>query len=121
MKVPSRASNPHQLVCPLCASRVLLPSSDNRGACSSCGGFVGGAMVRTLWHITALPAARGRHAGDCGHPEMRRLSDGTFHFPACGLEVLPVATSNPVDDSDPWPGPKSRKGPRKETSQREEE
>ncbi|MBA2715209.1 MAG: hypothetical protein H0U55_16875, partial [Rubrobacteraceae bacterium] len=33
---------------------------------------------------------------ECGHPEMRRLPDGTYHCPACGSEVLPPGAS-PVD------------------------
>jgi ribosomal protein L37AE/L43A len=121
MKDPRRASSPNHLVCPLCGSGELLLSARNRAACSSCGDLVGGAMVRTLRQITALPAARGRHACDCDHPEMRRVSDGTFHCPACGLEVSPVDASTPVGEPDPQPGPKSRQGPCKEINQRDEE
>jgi uncharacterized Zn finger protein (UPF0148 family) len=46
--------------------------------------------MATLQQIVALPDALGEHACECGHPEMRRLPDGTFHCPACGSEVLPI-------------------------------
>ena len=58
--------------------------------CESCGGSLSGAMLETLWRISALPDAVGAHTCECGHPEMRLLPDGTFHCPACGSEVLPV-------------------------------
>jgi hypothetical protein len=53
-------------------------------------------MLETLRYIAALPDALGKHACECGHPEMRRLPDRTFHCPACGSEVLPIdAPSTP--------------------------
>jgi ribosomal protein L37AE/L43A len=53
-------------------------------------------MLLTLEQIIALPDASGKHTCECGHPEMRRLPDGTFHCPSCGAEVLPVeAISGP--------------------------
>lgn len=48
-----------------------------------------GALLETLRRISGLPDALGRHPCECGHPEMRRLPDGTFHCPGCGSEVLP--------------------------------
>jgi hypothetical protein len=45
--------------------------------------------------IIALADALGRHACECGHPEMRRLPDGVFHYPACGSEV--IGPSNVAD------------------------
>jgi hypothetical protein len=47
-------------------------------------------MLEALRQITALPEALGSHACECGHPEMRRLPDGTFHCPSCGSEVGPI-------------------------------
>jgi hypothetical protein len=47
-------------------------------------------MLETLWRISALPDTIGNHACECGHPEMRRLPDGTYHCPSCGSEVLPI-------------------------------
>jgi ribosomal protein L37AE/L43A len=49
-------------------------------------------MLLTLEQIVALPGASGKHACECGHPEMRRLPDGTFHCPSCGSEVSPIQT-----------------------------
>jgi hypothetical protein len=51
---------------------------------------VSGPMLETLRQITDLPEALGNHACECGHPEMRRLPDGTRHCPSCGSEVVPV-------------------------------
>jgi hypothetical protein len=48
-------------------------------------------MLEALRQIVALPDALGAHAcEECAHPEMRLLTDGTFHCPACRSEVLPV-------------------------------
>jgi hypothetical protein len=49
-------------------------------------------MLLTLEQIIALPDALGEHACGCGHPEMRRLPDETFHCPSCGAEVLSIET-----------------------------
>jgi hypothetical protein len=57
-------------------------------------------MLETLWRITALPDALGRHACECGHPEMRLLPDGVFHCPACGSEVLPADVPSALSKSD---------------------
>ena len=35
----------------------------------------------------------GKHACECGHPEMRSLPDGTFHCPACRSEVVPAPSN----------------------------
>jgi hypothetical protein len=47
-------------------------------------------MLLTLEQIIALSDALGRHARECGHPEMSRLPDGVLHCPSCGSEVLPI-------------------------------
>ncbi len=81
----------NQVICPTCEAGELQPW---RGAylykCDFCSHAVDGALFRTLEQITALPDALGKHACECGHPEMRRLPNGIFHCPACGSEVLPI-------------------------------
>lgn len=42
--------------------------------------------------VIDLPEALGRHACECGHPEMRRLEAGVYRCPACGDEVRPPRT-----------------------------
>jgi ribosomal protein L37AE/L43A len=86
----SVASRPDSLVCPLCEASKLHPSDRDSMRCESCGGRLSGAMLETLWRISALPDALGSHACECGHPEMRLLPDRTYRCPACGSEVLPV-------------------------------
>ena len=101
MRVSSLTSGPKALVCPLCEVYQLQPSGSDSARCGSCASLVSGAMLETLRCITALPDALGRHACECGHPEMRHLPDGTFHCPACGSEVLPIdASSTPLKPSE---------------------
>jgi hypothetical protein len=57
-------------------------------------------MLKALRQITDLPDALGRHACECGHPEMRRLPDGTHHCPACRSEVAPVDTHEILSEPD---------------------
>ena len=95
VRAPTASSSGH-LVCPACRSGELRHrGSDSLVVCDSCDSSLEGAILRTLEQIVALPDALGRHACECGHPEMRRLPDGAFHCPACGSEVLPIeATSD---------------------------
>ena len=93
MKSSSLVSRSDSLVCPLCEADRLRRSGNDLQRCGSCGGCVSGLMLETLEQITALPDALGRHACECGHPEMRCLPDGTYHCPACGSEVLPLCAS----------------------------
>jgi uncharacterized Zn finger protein (UPF0148 family) len=86
----SLASRPDSLVCPLCEASKLHPSDRDAMHCELCGGRLSGVMLETLRRISALPDALGKHACECGHPEMRILPDGTFHCPACGSEILPI-------------------------------
>ena len=88
------------LVCPVCGSDELLPRGSGLLAdCDSCGLGFDGAIVGTLKQIVALPDALGEHAcEECGHPQMRRLPDKTFHCPSCGSEVLPIIVG-PVSES----------------------
>jgi hypothetical protein len=48
-----------------------------------------GELLKALFGLLALPDALGRHASECGHPEMSRLPDGVFLCPACRAEVTP--------------------------------
>jgi hypothetical protein len=84
-------SRPDHLVCPVCGygslrGRVLLSRSAD---CESYRYALDGITVGTLEQIVALPDAMGKHACECGHPEMCYLPDGTFHCPACRSEVVP--------------------------------
>jgi ribosomal protein L37AE/L43A len=93
MRGSSRASyGPNSIVCPMCEIGRLDPREPLPIHCGSCGRAVGGDILETLRQIIVLPDAVGRHACECGHPEMRRLPDGVYWCPACGSEVLPVAT-----------------------------
>src|SRR5215207_84594 len=89
-------SRPDRLVCPVCGYGALRPrgSLSRSAECESCCCAFGGSTVGTLRQIAALPDALGKHACECGHPEMRSLPDGTFHCPACRSEV--VSTPNPI-------------------------
>jgi ribosomal protein L37AE/L43A len=92
MRVSSSSSRSDYLVCPVCQVGELRPFGGEGGRCGSCGSILGTAMLLTLEQIIALPGASGKHACECGHPEMRRLPDGTFHCPSCGAEVSPIET-----------------------------
>lgn len=83
------------LTCPFCEVSGLQPFGQNSVRCTSCGAHFGGSLLDTLRQIIGLPDATGRHACECGHPEMRRLPDGVYRCPACGAEVLPL-TARPV-------------------------
>ncbi len=85
----------HSLRCPFCEVYELDTSGHNSARCPSCGALLSGVLLKTLLQITALPLVVGRHACECGHPEMRRLPDEVYWCPACGSEVLPV-TAPPV-------------------------
>ena len=85
----------HSLTCPFCEACELRPFGHNAVRCGSCGGILNGALLETLHQIAGLPDAVGRHACECGHPEMRHLPDDVYWCPACGSEVLPV-TAPPV-------------------------
>ena len=90
MKVPSHIrSRPGHTVCPACGSGELRFRGPGLTDCDSCGRAFDGSILMTLNQIVALPDALGKHACECGHPEMRLLPDGVFRCPACGSEVLP--------------------------------
>ena len=79
----------HHAACPYCEAGEFRPSGPSLARCDGCEGVLGGDLLRTLIRIRALPDALGRHACECGHPEMRRLPDGVFACPACRAEVTP--------------------------------
>jgi ribosomal protein L37AE/L43A len=92
MKMQDRiTTGAHSLRCPFCEVYELEPSGHASARCASCGAMLGGVLLATLRQITELPLAVGRHACECGHPEMRRLPDGVYRCPACGSEVTPVS------------------------------
>jgi hypothetical protein len=80
----------HTLCCPFCEIYELEPFGYNSVRCESCGAILAGALLETLLWIAELPDVVGRHACECGHPEMRLLPDEVYWCPACGSEVLPV-------------------------------
>jgi ribosomal protein L37AE/L43A len=84
------ATKLHPLICPFCEAHDLRSFGHNSARCEYCGGLLSGVLVQTLLEITGLPDAVGRHACECGHPEMRRLPDGVYRCPACGSEVVPA-------------------------------
>jgi ribosomal protein L37AE/L43A len=96
MRNSTMASRLDSLVCPLCEAHKLYPSGQGSMTCQSCRSHLHGSMLETLRYISALPDTLGRHACECGHPEMRLLPDKTYHCPACGSEVPPAdVTSTP--------------------------
>lgn len=92
MRVSSRTmSRPDHTVCPACGSGELRRhESGLLASCDSCRRAFDSPILRTLAQIVALPDALGKHACECGHPEMRRLPDGVLHCPACSSEVLSI-------------------------------
>ena len=84
----------NHFVCPLCEVHELEPHGRGSALCPHCGRLDGG-FLKTLREISALPDAIGAHACECGHPGMRRLPDGVYRCPACGLEVLPISRPQP--------------------------
>lgn len=94
MKGFSPASGTGYLVCPVCEAAELHHIGGEYARCRGCGYAPDPAMLLTLEQIVALPGALGKHACECGHPEMRHLPDGVFHCPACGTEVLTVETTS---------------------------
>ncbi len=77
------------IACPSCGAGELRPCSPYLFRCDECDQTLEEALLKTLFQIRKLPDAIGRHACDCGHPEMRHLPDNVFWCPACCLEVTP--------------------------------
>src|SRR3712207_5256622 len=75
--------------CPHCESGQVDPEDPTLARCPVCSRAPQGWVLKTLEEITSLPDATGTHAcEECGHPQMRRLPDGTVWCPACGQEIL---------------------------------
>jgi ribosomal protein L37AE/L43A len=99
--LPSHATTrPGHLICPVCESGELYTRrlAPLLAGCDSCGGAFDDVVLGMLEQIVALADVVGKHACECGHPEMRRLPDSTFHCPACRSEVVPTE-SNPTPSS----------------------
>jgi hypothetical protein len=90
VKAPFVASKCGHLVRPVLETGELVSLDGDCARCGLCEGVLDTAMLLALEHISALSDAWGKHACECGHPEMRHLPDGTFHRPSCGSEVLPL-------------------------------
>ncbi|MGH3086074.1 MAG: hypothetical protein ACRDSJ_01995 [Rubrobacteraceae bacterium] len=86
----------HTMICPSCESGELRPFGRVSMRCFSCDQVIGGPMLETLRNIYILPDAIGKHACECGHPEMKHLPDGVYWCPACGSEVLPANAAHPI-------------------------
>ncbi len=84
----------HSLRCPFCELYELEPSGHDSAHCPSCGASLSGELLATLRQITGLPLVLGKHACECGHPEMRLLPDGVYRCPACAAEVTPISHSS---------------------------
>ena len=106
MKSSSLESRPGSLVCPLCEVHKLDARGHSAAHCAWCGRVASGTTLEALRQIIELPEALGSHACECGHPEMRRLPDGTRHCPACGSEVVPIdaraTLSGPEEHGEAW-------------------
>lgn len=89
-------SNTSPAICPFCESANLEAFGRNSVRCRTCGGILGGELLEALRTIVALPVTVGRHACECGHPEMRLLPDDVYRCPACGAEVVPVSAGAPT-------------------------
>ncbi len=89
----SITADSHSLRCPFCEVYELEPTGYASAHCPSCRGSLSGVLLETLLQIVKHPETKGRHACECGHPEMKLLPDGVYWCPACGSEVLPLSQS----------------------------
>lgn len=85
----SELSKPRPILCPLCEANELLMVGPNAARCDACEYSMGGGLIGTLRGMARLPEAVGRHACECGYPEMRLLPDGVYQCPDCRAEVTP--------------------------------
>ena len=86
-------------MCPACELGEQRTCGPERSRCDSCARVLNGTVLETLRQIAALPEVIGTHSCECGHPEMRELSDGVLHCPACGSEVLPLKSDSTLGGS----------------------
>jgi hypothetical protein len=85
VKGSALASRPHAVICSICEAGELFFLGGNSARSTTCGGHLGGALLKTLRERVALSDTLGEHACDCGHPEMRRVPDGVFLCPIVAL------------------------------------
>jgi hypothetical protein len=72
MRVPSpTASRGDNIICPFCASGLLVSRGPGFARCDSCGLPLLGSALETLREIVDLPDALGVHACECDHPSRR--------------------------------------------------
>src|SRR5215217_5229178 len=88
-KLTHISSNTNSIICPCCGIDELERSADGVVGCSRCVRPISTQVLETLEQIVSLPDAIGRHACECGHPEMRHLADGVLRCPGYRSEVLP--------------------------------
>jgi ribosomal protein L37AE/L43A len=93
------SSNTYSIICPCCGIDELERSAEGEARCTRCDRPIGTQVLKTLEQIVSLPDARGSHACECGHPEMRRLADGIMWCPGCGSEVVPFSASEMRSES----------------------
>ena len=87
------SSNINSIICPCCGINELERGTEGAARCTRCDRPISTQVLKTLEQIASLPDAVGSHACECGHPEMRRLADGTTWCPGCGSEVVPLSAS----------------------------
>ena len=73
--------------CPLCGRGEMLMVNAFLVRCTECEETISYSLFKTLHEIRNLREARGKHPCECGHPEMRRLPDGTYRCPSCNPEI----------------------------------
>jgi ribosomal protein L37AE/L43A len=76
-----------QVTCPLCESGEMFQIYPFLARCTGCGETISYGFFNTLRQLENLRDARGKHACECGHPEMRSLPDGTYHCPSCSTDI----------------------------------
>jgi ribosomal protein L37AE/L43A len=94
------SANTDSIICPCCGINALERSVQGMVHCTRCDRPISTQLLKTLEQIVSLPDAIGRHACECGHPEMRRLADGVMWCPGCGSEVLPLSASPVSSESE---------------------
>ena len=105
MKASTLASRSEYLVCPICQAGELHSFGGECARCSWCECIVGAATLLTLEQIIALPDALGRHACECGHPEMRLLClMGRCTAPPAARKCFPSRLSPALRNDQCGPG-----------------
>ena len=89
----------HHNSCPFCGCGEVSMINSSLARCTGCEETMSYGFVTTLRQIRKLPNAKGKHACECGHPEMRRLPYGLYRCPSCNSEIDlgPVGQSGAQD------------------------